>query len=121
MPQESVIADLGAVVKTKSGEFMYQCHIEKPDGTQCGTLIKNEKHNIGSHRKMHNPDSKYAADQAAFAQPIMCRETVHDDDGTAKDCGFSMRSKHLMLAHYRRDHGLKGTGEAAKLYGKYGV
>ncbi|RYP45493.1 hypothetical protein DL768_008172 [Monosporascus sp. mg162] len=120
MPRPSDIADLGEVVE-KDGQIKYKCQIKKPDGTECGALVQNNKHSIGSHRKVHNPNSKYAADKTSWPQAIKCRETVHNDDGTTEACDFSMKNKHLMLAHYRRDHGLKGRGEATKLYKKYGV
>ncbi|RYP33472.1 hypothetical protein DL767_004750 [Monosporascus sp. MG133] len=76
MPRPSDIADVGELVE-KDGQIKYKCQIEKPDGTKCGAVIQNNKHSIGSHRKVHNPNSKH--------------------------------------------HGLKGRGEAMKLYRKYGV
>ncbi|RYP74764.1 hypothetical protein DL771_002828 [Monosporascus sp. 5C6A] len=71
---------------------------------------------IGSRCGVHRPDSKSAADQTSLPQAIKCQETVHNDDGTTEACDFAMKNKHLMLAHYRRDHGLKGTGEVMKPY-----
>ncbi|RYP41303.1 hypothetical protein DL767_001157 [Monosporascus sp. MG133] len=62
----------------------------------------------GSHRKVHRLNSKYAANQASWPQAIKCQETAHNHDGTTEDCDFAMKNRHLMLAHYRRDHGLEG-------------
>ncbi|RYP07333.1 hypothetical protein DL765_009190 [Monosporascus sp. GIB2] len=39
-----------------AGEANYQYRIKKPDGSECGDMIKNDKHSNVCHRKLYQPN-----------------------------------------------------------------
>ncbi|RYP85947.1 hypothetical protein DL769_000884 [Monosporascus sp. CRB-8-3] len=63
-------ADIDAVGTPKDGETKYRCEIKKPDGTECGAIVKNEKHSLGSHRRFR-PSKEPRAEAIPRRSPVL--------------------------------------------------
>ncbi|KAL7621806.1 hypothetical protein AAE478_007306 [Parahypoxylon ruwenzoriense] len=86
----------------KSGRF--RCD-EPRNGVQCGSKMKNDKHNISSHKsKMHNMSSKYQKKQAKTGR-YHCLA-----------CGKDYANFNSILTHGRDRHGFSGNEQSLMSY-----
>lgn len=126
-PQKSVVTDQGEkiVVRVDGVDYdRYKCTIPDELGGPCGRIIhkfqdnnktpkkkqKTLKHAIASHRRIHDPNSKYNLEKKRFVKPKRCLE---------RDCFIELTSKRVIDSHHRRKHRYKGS--KAKLFSRYGV
>ena len=125
--KKSVVTDQGEkiIVRIDGVDYeRYKCTIPDELGRACGSIIhkypdnkktpkkkqKRLNHSIASHRRIHDPNSKYNLEKKRFVKPKRCLE---------RDCFIELASKSAIDSHHRSKHGYKGA--KAKLFSRYGV